>query len=208
MPDGTAPAEETSLLFNRDTAWDLIKVSVKSDGSFRFSGLAPEAYEIQISSSHYELEADKLDSLIWTEKSIKRLIDKSTSDFVLPLRLVTQDSPELAPNGSQALNGRVLTAGGEGLAGIRVNASGSVDSLGKGLGNGASPWTTTLKDGYFNLVELPDMRVWLKLYRPDEDGMRFWYLGMLQPQMGTKDVNIVLGPETSYTLRKLSGSIK
>lgn len=90
MPDGTAPAEETSLLFNRDTAWDLIKVSVKSDGSFRFSGLAPEAYEIQISSSHYELEADKLDSLVWTEKSIKRLIDKSTSDFVLPLRLVTQ----------------------------------------------------------------------------------------------------------------------
>jgi len=190
------PLENVFLLFNRDPAWDLIKVSVASDGSFRIDGLPPEVYEIGLSSREFELDADKIDSLLWTEKSIKQLIDKSIGDFVLPIRTIERGATDLESNGVQKLNGRVMMTGDKGAAGIIVSAN-----------DGNAPKTSTAKDGHFTLKS-PDNRAWLKLYRPDKDGMRFWYLGMVKPNPNNKDITIQLGPETSYKLDTLSGRSK
>lgn len=197
--------ENLFLFLNREPAWDMIKIPVGSDGSFRIDGLPPEVYEIYVRTAHYELDADKIDSLVWMNNSIKRLIDKSYLDYELPIRRIDQTVPNLEPNGMQTLSGRVVLSGENGVAGIRVDASDSVEALGKGLGNGNAPWTTTSKDGHFTLAELPDTRVWLKLYRPDEDGMRFWYLGMVKPSLNNEDITIRLGPEARFEPDTLSG---
>jgi hypothetical protein len=208
LPNGTAPTEVGFVLLRRDPAWDSIRIPVESDGSFHISGLTPEVYEIGIAGKSCELDAERMDSPLWTEKSIKRLIDQSTRDFVLPVRVVSRNIPDLAPNGSQTLAGRVTSAAGGGLQGILVSASGSVETLGKGLGNGAVPWTTTSDEGRFVLSELPDMRVWLKLYRPDQDGIHFWYLSMVKPQLDSKDVHITLGTETTFRPDRLTGRVQ
>ena len=57
--------EDLNLRLERDPAWDLIKVPVASDGSFRINGLPPsEVYEIRIASKKFELDAGKIDNAI------------------------------------------------------------------------------------------------------------------------------------------------
>jgi hypothetical protein len=183
---------ELVLLFNRDPAWDLIKVPVAADGFFRIDGLPPEVYEIRLASNQFDLDAEKIDSLLWTEKSIKRLIDTSTSDVVLPIRQIERGDPDMERKGTQTLAGQVILSGGEGVSGIIVSANDS-----------NPPKTSTARDGYFTL-EVPETTTWLKLYRPDKDRMRFWYLGRVKPNR-TNNIIIRLGPETSYELDTVSG---
>lgn len=183
------------LSFNRDPAWDMIKVPVATDGSFRIDGLPPEVYEIRLASNEFDLDADKIDSLLWTEKSIKRLIDTSISDVVLPIRQIERGNPDMERKGTQTLAGRVILTGGEGVSGIKVSAN-----------EGNEPKTSTARDGYFTL-EVPETTTWLKLYRPDKDGMRSWYLGRVKPNR-TNNITIRLGPETTYELDTVSGQGK
>ena len=180
------PIDNVTLLFNRDPAWDMIKIPVASDGTFRIDGLPPEVYEITLASGQFDLDADKIDSLLWAEKSIKRLIDKSINDFVLPIRKTERGESGVERTDTQVLNGRVTLPGGKGAAGIIVSAN-----------DGNSPKTSTSDVGSFTL-EFPASTDWLKLYRPDPDGMRFWYMGRFKPKLGKNDVNIQLGPETTH----------
>lgn len=186
------PVGDLSLLLNRDPAWDLIKVPVATDGSFRIEGLPPEVYEIRLASNEFDLDADKIDSLLWTEKSIKRLIDTSISDVVLPIRQVERRNLGMERKGTQTLAGRVILTGGEGVSGLIISAN-----------DGNPPKTSTAKDGYFTL-EVPEATTWLKIYRTDTDGMRSWYLGRVKPNR-TNNITIRLGPETTYELDTLSG---
>lgn len=202
------PVENLFLLFNRDPAWDLIKVPIEKDGAFQVDGLPPEVYEIRLSASQFELDADKIDALLWTEKSIKRLIDEPSDTISLPIRPLERSDLDLQPNGTQKLAGRVIMKGDKGAVGIRVDASDSVQALGKGLGNGEAPWTTTSEDGRFTLAELPETRVWIKLYRPESDGMRFRYLGMVKPRLNDTHITIRLGPDTAYEQETRAGRIK
>ena len=186
------PVDVLALLFNRDPAWDLIKVPVATDGSFRIDGLPPEVYEISLANNQFDLDADRIDSLLWTEKSIKRLIDKSINDVVLPIRQIERGNPDLARTGTQVLAGRVILTKEDGISGIIISAN-----------DGNEPKTSTAKDGYFTL-NVPKTAAWLKLYRPDKDGIRFWYLGRVKPNR-TKNITIRLGPETTYELESVSG---
>lgn len=180
------------LSLGRHPAWDLIRVPVSSDGSFRIEGLPPEVYEIRIASNRFDLDAGKIETLLWTEKSIKLFIEKSIDDFVLPIIAVENGSGDTKQNGTQMLNGRVTLSGGIGASGIIVSAN-----------DGNSPKTTTSDDGSFTL-EFPVGTDWIKLYKPDPDGMRFWYLGRFKPKFVDNDVNIQLGPETTYEPDMLS----
>ena len=184
--------DKFALLFNRDPAWDLINVPVATDGSFRIDGLPPEVFEVCLASNQYDLDADRIDSMLWTEKSIKRLIDRSISDVVLPIQRINRGIPESERKGTQMLAGRVILTGDEGIAGIIVSAN-----------DGNEPKTSTAKDGFFKL-EVPKTAVWLKLYRPDKDGMRFWYLGRVKPNR-TNNITIQLGPESTYEIDSVSG---
>lgn len=190
------PVDSLALLFNRDPAWDLIKVPVATDGSFRIDGLPPEVYEISLSSNQFDLDADKIDSILWTEKSIKRLIDKSISDVALPIRQIERGNPDMVRKGAKTLTGRLILTGGKGVSGIVVSAN-----------DGNEPKASTAKDGYF-MLEVPEATMWLKLYRPDKDGMRFWYLGRVKPNLKDKKFTIQLGPEATFELENVSGRQK
>ena len=187
--------DKFALLFNRDPAWDLINVPVATDGSFRIDGLPPEVFEVCLASNQYDLDADRIDSMLWTEKSIKRLIDRSISDVVLPIQRINRGIPESERKGTQMLAGRVILTGDEGIAGIIVSAN-----------DGNEPKTSTAKDGFFKL-EVPKTAAWLKLYRPDKDGMRFWYLGRVKPNR-TNNITIRFGPESTYEIDSVSGREK
>lgn len=178
--------EDLTLSLKRDPAWDLIKVPVARDGSFQIVGLPSKVYEIEIASKNFALDAGRIDTLLWTETSIKRLIDKSIDDLVLPIISIEPGNRDTERNGMQVLAGRVILAEGKGASGIIVSAN-----------DGNSPKTSTSADGSFTL-EFPVGTDWIKLYKPDPDGMRFWYLGRLKPTFGNNDVNIQLGPETTY----------
>jgi hypothetical protein len=191
MSDQQSPGDVV-LSLGRHPAWDLIKVPVSSDGSFRIVGLPPEVYEIRIASNRFDLDADKIDTLLWTEKSIKLFIEKSIDDFVLPIITVENGSGDTKQNGTQVLNGRITLSGGIDESGIIVSAN-----------DGNSPKTTTSDDGSFTL-EFPVGTDWIKLYKPDPDGMRFWYLGRFKPKFVDDDVNIQLGPEATYEPDMLS----
>ncbi|QDV25942.1 carboxypeptidase-like regulatory domain-containing protein [Aureliella helgolandensis] len=180
------------LSLGRAPAWDLIRVPVSSDGSFRIEGLPPEVYEIRIASNRFDLDAGKIDTLLWTEKSIKLFIEKSIDDFVLPITAIENGSGDTQQNGTQVLNGRVTLSRGKDASGIIVSAN-----------DGNSPKTTTSDAGSFTL-EFPAGTDWIKLYKPDPDGMRFWYLGRFKPKFVDNDVNIQLGPETTYEPDMLS----
>lgn len=78
---------------------------------------------ISLAANQFELDADKIDSLLWTEKSIKRLIDTSISDVVLPIRQTDRGNPDMERKGTQTLAGRVMLNGGEGVSGIKVSAN-------------------------------------------------------------------------------------
>ncbi|WP_068266934.1 hypothetical protein [Rubripirellula obstinata] len=184
--------DDLNLSLKRHPAWDLIEVPVASDGTFHITGLPPEVYEIQVATKAFDLDADKIDTLLWTEKSIKRLVEKSIDDFVLPIRVIEHESRDTKQNGTQLLTGRVTLMGGKGASGIIVSAN-----------DGNSTKTSTTDDGHFSF-EIPTATDWIKLYRPDPDGMTFWYLGRFEPTFGNNDVNIQLGPETRYEPDSLS----
>jgi uncharacterized GH25 family protein len=184
--------EDIVLSLGRRPAWDLIKVPVSSDGTFRIEGLPPEVYEIRIASDRFDLDAVKFDTLLWTEKSIKLLIEKSTDDFVLPITAIENQSGDPKQNGTHVLTGRVTLSGDMGASGIIVSAN-----------DGNSPKTATSDDGGFTL-EFPVGTDWIKLYKPDPDGMRFWYLGRFKPKIVDNAINIQLGPETTYEPNVLS----
>jgi len=129
---------------------------------------------------------------LWTEKSIKRLIDKSISDIVLPISSVERGNRVSGQDGTRVLTGRLILTGGQGAAGIQVSAN-----------DGNSLRTSTVDDGFFSL-EFPVTTDWIKLHRPDPDGMRFWYLGRFKPKLGENNVTIHLGPETTYEPETLS----
>ncbi len=208
LPDGEPPTGKVRLVFDRDPAWDWIEVTVDSRGAFDVTGLTPELYEMKVISSDYELDSDRFGRPQWSETSTKVLIDRSINNLVIPIRSIDRSIPDIEPHGAQTLKGRVTTAEGKGVEGIRIDASMSVESLGKGLGNRSVPWTTTADDGRFLMSELPDVRLWLKIYRPDDDGMRIWYLGMVKPQLNAKDVSITLSPEMTFQLDTISGRVK
>lgn len=182
------------LTLGRHPAYDLIRVPVSSDGSFRVEGLPPEVYEIRLASELFDLDAGRIDALLWTEKSIKLFIGESTHDLVLPITAIKNRSGETKQNGTRVLNGRITLPGGKGASGIVV----SVD-------DGDQPKTTTSDEGSFTL-EFPVGADWIKVYKPDPDGMRFWYLGRFKPKSVGIDVNIELGPETTYEPDMLSGN--
>jgi uncharacterized GH25 family protein len=182
------------LTLGRHPAWDLISVPVSSDGSFRVEGLPPEVYEIRLASDQFDLDAGRIDTLLWTEKSIKLFVEKSIDDFMLPVTAIEDRSGDPKQNGTHVLNGRVTLSGGIGASGIIVSAN-----------DGNSPKTATSDDGAFTL-EFPVGTEWIKLYKPDPDGMRFWYLGKFKPNSVGIDVNIELGPETTYEPDMLSGN--
>ena len=92
----------------------------------------------------------------------------------------------------QVLAGRVIRGEGKGASGLIVSAN-----------NGNSPKTSTTDDGHFSL-EFPVTTAWIKLYRPDPDGMSFRYLGRFKPKLGDNNVTIHLGPETTYEPETLS----
>ena len=186
------PVDSLPLLFNRDPAWDLIKVPVAIDGSFRIDGLPPEVYEISLSSNQFDLDADRIESILWTEKSIKRLVDKSISDVTLPIRRIDRGNSDMGRKGADTLTGRLIRTGGEGVSGIVVSAN-----------DGNEPKTSTARDGYFTL-EVPETTTWLKFYRPDKDGLRFWYLGRVKPNLKDKQFTIQLGPEATFELDTVS----
>ena len=186
------PLEKLNLSLKRDPAWDLIKVPVANDGFFRIDGLPPEVYEIRLASNQFDLDAGKIGSLLWTEKSIKRLIDKSISDIVLPISSVERGNRFSGQDGTRVLTGRLILTGGKGAAGIQVSAN-----------DGNSPRTSTVDDGFFSL-EFPVTTDWIKLHRPDPNGMSFWYLGRFKPKLGDNNVTIHLGPETTYEPETLS----
>ncbi len=208
LPDGSAPAGGISLRLGRDPAYDSIKIPVAADGSFTISGLAPEVFELAIASEQYDIDTDRMNSMLWTEKSTKLLIDKSTRGFVLPIRPAAAAIPAKAADGSQTLEGHVEFSNGQGMAGIRVDATHSVDALGGDRGFGDQPVATSTKDGRFAIKRLPNARVWLKLYLPDPDRMHFWYLGMVQPPLSDDDIHIILGPEFAFESDKVSGTIE
>jgi len=186
------PLEKLNLSLKRNPAWDLIKVPVANDGFFRIDGLPPEVYEIRLASDQFDLDAGKIGSLLWTEKSIKRLIDKSISDIVLPISSVERGNRVSGHDGTRVLTGRLILTGGQGAAGIQVSAN-----------DGNSLRTSTVDDGFFSL-EFPVTTDWIKLHRPDPDGMSFWYLGRFKPKLGDNNVTIHLGPETTYEPETLS----
>jgi hypothetical protein len=140
------------------------------------------------------LDAGRIDTLLWTEKSIKLFVEKSIDDFMLPVTAIEDRSGDPKQNGTHVLNGRVTLSGGIGASGIIVSAN-----------DGNSPKTATSDDGAFTL-EFPVGTEWIKLYKPDPDGMRFWYLGKFKPNSVGIDVNIELGPETTYEPDMLSGN--
>jgi len=183
--------EDLNLSLKRAPAWDLIKVPVASDGSFQIDGLPSEVYEVKIASKQFVLDAEKIETLLWTENSIKRFVDQSIHDLVLPIRSIEVGERDSERNGMQLLSGRVIV---EGKVASRLIVSAN---------NGNSPQTTTEDDGYYKL-EFPVGTDWIKLYRPDPDGMSFRYLGRFKPKLGVNDVTIHLGPETTYEPETLS----
>jgi hypothetical protein len=183
--------EDLTLSLKRHPAWDLIEVPVARDGSFQINGLPSEVYEIIIASKKFVLDAGKIDALLWTEKSIKRFIDKSTHDFVLPICSVERANKDTDQEGTRILKGRLLLTGGRVAAGIQVSV------------NDGWPRTVTADDGSFSL-EIPATADWVKLHRPDPDEMSFWYLGRFKPNLGDEDVIIRLGPETTFEPKTLS----
>ncbi len=186
------PVSKLALRLNRDPAWDLIKVPVAADGSFRIDGLPPEVYEIELASNQFDLDADRLDCLLWTEKAVKQLIEKTIDDFELPIRQIERKNSDLEQTGTRVLTGRVSMAGGTGVSGLVVSAN-----------DGNEPKTITADDGSFKL-EVPVTVAWLKLYRPDKDGMRFSYLGRVKPKLEGDAITIQLGPETTFQLDNVS----
>ncbi len=190
------PIPKLALRLNRDPAWDLIKVPVASDGSFRIDGLPPEVYEIDLASSDFDLDADKIDCLLWTERSVKKLIEKTIDDFELPIRQIERKNSRSERTETQVLTGRVILAGEVGVSGLVVSAN-----------DGNEPKAITADDGTF-MLEIPATAAWLKLYRPDKDGMRFWYLGRVKPKFEGDAFTIQLGPETTSQIETVSKTQK
>ncbi len=201
------PSGDMFLRLNRDHARDLIKVPVASDGTFRIDGLPPDVYEIELASGGVELDPDKMTSLLWSKKSIKLLINKSDTEFKLPIRTVESKYPAYDPNKTQTISGRVTFGDVGGLDGIQVTAVFSEPAPGNSQRD-VEETTTTSSGGHFTISGLRHTRVWLKLYRPDANGMVFWYLGMVQPTLNQSDITIEIGPEAAHQLEKLPGSIE
>ena len=181
----------TKVVLKRNPAWDLIQVPVADDGSFLIAGLPSEVYEIKVASSEFELHASKIKSLLWTENSVKRLVE-ATTEIDLPLRQVQKSSRSNDIIETRSLSGCITVPAGQELPGIVVSAN-----------NGNSPKTTTSAKGRFSL-SIPHSTTWLKLYRPDKDGMRMWYLGRIEVIDDIKNLTIPLGGESFYEPETLS----
>lgn len=200
-------SEEVSLVLNRDPAWDRIRVPVGTGGEFRITGLSPEVYEIKIISSRYELDPERLRSPQWTTKSVKRAIEESVDHDVIPVRPIAGLSPERVPDETQTVSGRVTDSELRGLEGLQVDASDSLRSLRPGLARESDFRAMTRCDGGFVIRGIPATRVWLKLYRPDEDGMRFHYLGMVEAPLPAEGLTIPLGPAAESKLDSLTDTV-
>jgi len=198
------PVGEMFLRLNRESARDLIKAPVARDGSFRIDGLPPEVYEIELASQDVELDPDRIEALLWTKKSLRRLLVESDTDFQVPIRTVTQDTPRQNLAETQEISGQVIYGDLGGVPGIRVVVAypESDSVLRRARGEEA---TNTDADGQFKFSGLPDARVWLRLYRPSADGMVFYLLGMIQPSLNAADLTIEIGPEATHQYPLISG---
>lgn len=204
---GHAQPEQLKLRINRKLAWDLISFPVEIDGTFSLAGLPPEAYEIELISRELVLDPDQIGTLLQGEQSLRVDAKSSIGDLFLPIK-----PKPVPPTGdlarAQRISGTVVTDDGEPIPSIYIDASESVESLGKGLGDGPAPWATTDKDGKFSLTSLPEMRVWLKVRRALPDGKQFEFIGMVQPQMNANDLRIVLDPNAWAGIQEIQGTVR
>ncbi len=198
------PVGEMFLRLNRESARDLIKVPVARDGAFRIDGLPPEVYEIELASQDVELDPDRIEALLWTKKSLRRLLLESDTDFPVPIRTVTQDIPRQNLAETQEISGQVIYGDIGGVPGIRVVVAYS-DSDSVQLRTRGEEETKTDADGRFSFDGVPNARVWLRLYRPSADGMVFYLLGMIQPSVNASDLTIEIGPEATHQYPLIAG---
>jgi hypothetical protein len=204
---GETRPEQLKLRIKRELAWDLISFPVKDDGSFYLTNLPPEAYEIGLVGREYVLDPDQIVTLLQDEQSLRTAAGSSIDNLLLPIKPKSAAAMKDVPR-TQRISGTVVAGDGEPIANILVSASDSVTSLGKGLFDGPVPWATTDKDGKFSLSDLPEIRVWLKVFHPLPDGERFQFLGMVQPQMSASDLRIVLDPNAWAEAPEIKGTVR
>jgi hypothetical protein len=207
LAPGEHRPEQMKLRINRELAWDLISFPIESDGSFSLMGLPPEAYEIELVGREFVLDPDQIVTVLQGEQSLRVDAKSSVDNLVLPIKPKSAPATKDIPR-TQQISGTVVTGDGEPIPNILVSASDSVTSLGKGLGDGPVPWATTDKDGKFSLSELPEMRIWLKVFHPLPDGERFQFLGMVQPQMNASNLRIVLDPNAWAEAPEIKGTVR
>ncbi len=195
------------LRLNKDSARDLLKVAVSSDGTFRIDGLPPDVYEIELVSPDLELDPERLGSLQWSEKSIKRLLVKSESNLILPVRKVAGEIFARKADLKRTISGRVVFGEIGGLLGITVTAV-YTELTADGSRREHQESATTDLDGAFTISGLPDGPVWLKLYRPSENGIVFRLVGMIQPDPKQEKLTLEIGPESTYQIEKIQLPIK
>lgn len=85
MSDGSEIPKNLKLTLNRDPAWDLIEVPIQEDGSFQYSGLPPETYEISFFSREVQIDAGRSNFHMTRPSQFGIRLTKSHHGISIPL---------------------------------------------------------------------------------------------------------------------------
>ena len=157
-----------------------------SDGRYRVTGLHKgDQYSVEVQPVGNAEIRD------WKHSSpyVNEMKEKDGSTIKLPDAVLSTNC--------QSLSGIVVDLEGNPVAGYSVSARLADSARAHGIGlsrpqNGPPPWTTSDKNGRFELTYLPDKPLKLMTYKANPKGGRIHYANMQEVKLNDKEIRIVV----------------
>ncbi len=93
LPEGARLPKHAKLSLDRDPAWDLVSTEIHEDGTFEFTGLPPEVYELRLAVKGFTLDPEKLKYQVTGEDTFGIPLNDSIDDVRIALKIAPKKEP-------------------------------------------------------------------------------------------------------------------